>query len=207
MAQPQHDKQRRASATLSYYDRHAERFFDQTVDIDMSAARHRFLAYLPADAAILDAGCGSGRDAAAFVRAGYQVSAFDGSPRLAAVAAQRLGLNVAVKRFEDLTLEPRLDGIWACASLLHLPMRRLSDAFVRLGNGLRPHGVLYASFKHGSGERNAGGRHFTDLDENGLAELLKEMAILRALEVWVAPDQRPERNSEYWLNALLRRSR
>lgn len=172
----------------------------------MSATRDRFLAYLPAGAAILDAGCGSGRDAVAFVGAGYQVSAFDGSPELAAMAAQRLGLEVAVKRFEDLTLEPRFDGIWACASLLHLPARRLSDAFQRLGNGLRPHGVLYASFKYGSGERNAGGRHFTDLNEDGLAELLKALTIFRVLEIWVAPDQRPERSGERWLNALLRRS-
>lgn len=192
--------------TLSYYDRHAARFFDETINIDMSAARDRFLAYLSAGAAILDAGCGSGRDAAAFVRAGYQVSAFDGSPGLAAVAAKRLGLDVAVKRFEDLMLEPWFDGIWACASLLHLPARRLSDAFQRLSNGLQPHGVLYASFKYGSGERNACGRHFTDLNEDGLAELLKETAILRVLEVWVAPDQRPERSGERWLNALLRRS-
>ncbi len=192
--------------TLSYYDRHAARFFDETIDIDMSATRNHFLAYLPAGAAILDAGCGSGRDAAAFMRAGYQVSAFDGSPGLAAVAAQRLGLDVAVKRFEDLTLEPRFDGIWACASLLHLPARRLSEAFQRLSNGLRPNGVLYASFKYGSGERSVCGRHFTDLDEDALAELLKEMAAFRVLEVWVAADQRPERSGERWLNALLRRS-
>ena len=122
--------------TLSYYDRHAARFFDETVDVDMSAVRDRFLAYLPAGAAILDAGWGSGRDTAAFVRAGYRVSAFDGSPGLAAVAAERLGLDVAIKRFENLTLEPRFDGIWACASLLHLPARRLSSAFQRPSNGL-----------------------------------------------------------------------
>ena len=192
--------------TLSYYDRHAARFVDDTVDVDMSAARARFLAYLPAEAAILDAGCGSGRDTAAFMAAGYRVSAFDGSPRLAAMAAKRLGVDVGVQRFEDLTLTPQHDGIWACASLLHLPARRLSDAFQRLSDGLRPNGVLYASFKYGSGERNASGRHFTDLDEDGLAELLKEVATLRVLEVWVAPDQRPERSGERWLNALLRQS-
>lgn len=194
------------SETLSYYDRHAAQFFDETIDIDMAAARERFMAYLPTDAAILDAGCGSGRDAAAFVSAGYKVSAFDGSPGLAAIAAERLGLDVAVKRFEDLTLEPRFDGIWACASLLHLPARRLSGAFQRLSNGLRPNGVLYASFKYGSGERNESGRHFTDLDEEGLAKLLKEVATLRSLEIWIAPDQRPERSDKRWLNALLRLS-
>ena len=58
--------------TLSYYDRHAARFFDETIDVDMSAARDRSLTYLPAEAAILDAGCGSERDAAAFMAAGYR---------------------------------------------------------------------------------------------------------------------------------------
>lgn len=192
--------------TLAYYDRYAARFFDETIDVDMSLLRERFLAYLSADAAILDAGCGSGRDTAAFVAAGYQVSAFDGSPELAAVATKRLGLNVAVKRFEELTLEPRFDGIWACASLLHVPTRRLSDAFMRLSNGLRVHGVLYASFKYGVGERNAGGRHFTDLNEDSLADLLKEITMLRILDVWVSADQRPQCSREHWLNALLQRS-
>ncbi|MDN5870897.1 MAG: class I SAM-dependent methyltransferase [Nitrococcus sp.] len=193
------------SETLAYYEQHAARFFDETVDIDMSAARARFLAYLPPHAAILDAGCGSGRDAAAFMAAGYRVSAFDGSPTLAAMATQRLGLDVVVKRFEELTLTPRFDGIWACASLLHLPARRLRDAFARLGNGLRPRGVLYASFKYGLGERNAGGRHFTDMNDDGLADLLTELPIFHVLEVWLAPDQRPQRSGERWLNTLLRR--
>ncbi len=191
--------------TLSYYDRHAAQFCRETADVDMSTIRERFRRYLPAGAAVLDAGCGSGRDAAAFAAAGYRVSAFDGAPRLAAMARDRLGFDVAVARFENLALTPCYDGIWACASLLHVPAKQLGDVLTRLSRGLRLGGVLYASFKHGSGERSTSGRHFTDLNEQGLAELLEKVPVLGALEIWTSPDQRPGRHHELWLNSLLQR--
>ncbi|WP_328987882.1 class I SAM-dependent methyltransferase [Thiorhodovibrio winogradskyi] len=63
------------------------------------------------------------------------------------------------------------DGIWACASLLHVPLDQLADALARLSRALKKDGVLYASFKYGRGEREHNGRRFTDLNESGLAEL------------------------------------
>ena len=69
-----------------------------------------------------------------------------------------------------------LDGIWACASLLHVPGAELPDVMQRLCKALKPGGVLYASFKYGTGEREHHGRRFTDLDEPGLAALLRHVA-------------------------------
>lgn len=65
-------------------------------------------------------------------------------------------------------------------------------------------GILYASFKYGHGEQMRNGRHFTDLDEAGLADLLKQVGLFFEIETWVTCDRRPGRASERWLNSLLR---
>lgn len=104
-----------------YYTTHATEFYASTVEVDMAPLHRRFLARLPAGAAVLDAGCGSGRDARAFAGQGCRVSAFDASPELAALASRHCGFEVAVRRFEDVDEVACFDGIWCCASLLHVP--------------------------------------------------------------------------------------
>jgi SAM-dependent methyltransferase len=193
--------------TLAYYDDQAETFFVETVDVDMAPLYARFLARVPPGGHILDAGCGSGRDALAFRRLGYAVTAFEASPTLARMASEHCGLPVEVRRFQAVDWEDRFDGIWACASLLHVPMAELPDVLRRLGRALKADGVLYASFKYGAGEREHGGRRFTDLDERGLASLVEAVPGLAVLETWVTGDRREGRGGERWLNALLRACR
>jgi hypothetical protein len=98
------------------------------------------------------------------------------------------------------------DGIRACASLLHVPNVELPDVMGRLRAALKPGGILYGSFKYGSGEREHNGRRFTDLDEPGLAGLLAHVPGLEPVETWTTGDRRPGRESERWLNTLLRRT-
>ena len=62
---------------------------------------------------------------------------------------------------------------------------------------------MYASFKYGQGEREHRGRRFTDLDEAGLADLLRQRPELAMIETWVTADRRAEREDEWWLNVLL----
>lgn len=190
--------------TLAYYEDQAAAFFAETVTVDMAPLYGRFLDQVPAGGHILDAGCGSGRDALAFHRLGYRVSAFEASPRLAELASAHCGLAVDVRRFQEIDWEERFDGIWACASLLHVPLAELPEVFRRLARALKPGGVLYASFKYGSGEREQGGRRFTDLDEPGLAALVEAVPGLVVIETWTTGDRRPGREHERWLNALLR---
>jgi 2-polyprenyl-3-methyl-5-hydroxy-6-metoxy-1,4-benzoquinol methylase len=73
---------------------------------------------------ILDAGCGPGRDALAFAERGYELIAFDASTAMVRVARERVGSRIVVHlmRFEDLNGQSEFDGIWACASLLHVPL-------------------------------------------------------------------------------------
>ena len=88
--------------TIRYYDRNAEEFAAGTVNADMQELRAGFLKYLRPGAKILDAGCGSGRDALAFLKAGYEVDAFDGSAQMCRIASERTGISVRQLRFEDL---------------------------------------------------------------------------------------------------------
>ena len=166
----------------------------------------RFLPGLPDAAAILDAGCGSGRDALCFARLGHHVRAFDASPSLVSLAERHLGQPVECLRFQDVNWNNQFDGIWACASLLHVPAAELPGVMQRLRNALKPRAILYASFKYGKGEREHRGRRFTDLDEPGLAALLKHVTSLEEVETWITSDLRPGRESERWLNTLLRRT-
>jgi SAM-dependent methyltransferase len=191
---------------MDYYEHNAKSFFAATVDVDMSPLYQRFLPLLPPAGRILDAGCGSGRDLHAFAELGYRVTAFDSSSVLVALAEAYAGQPVFRARFQDIVCREVFDGVWACASLLHLRAAELPDALRRLAVALVPSGVMYVSFKYGHGEREDQGRHFTDMDEAGLSGLLDRVDNLQPLEVWTTADQRPGRGNERWLNALLRRS-
>lgn len=190
-------------SSIGYYQNHAQAFFTETVALDLSPLYARFLAHVPPAAAILDAGCGSGRDSRAFLERGYHVTAFDASSALAELATAHSGLPVQVLRFAELDWRACFDGIWACASLLHVPLEALPDVLRRLALALKPNGILYASFKYGRGEREHGGRRFTDLDETGLTTLLQAAPFFTVRETWTTRDQRPNRTDALWFNTLL----
>lgn len=188
-----------------YYQQHAERFFTETVTVDMSALYQPFVVHLNPGARILDAGCGSGRDARAFHEMGYDVEAFDASAELVELARQHSGLPVEQKRFEDVTDVERYDGIWCCASLLHVPLAELPGVMARLARALKPGGVWYLSFKYGNGEREKDRRVFTDMDEIKLNDFITDLENIVLLDTWITGDKRPERQDEKWLNSLLRK--
>jgi SAM-dependent methyltransferase len=179
--------------TDQYYEQFAAEFFGSTVGVDMAPIHQRFLAQLTPGAHILDAGCGSGRDARAFAEAGFQVTAFDASAELARLASAHCGFEVAVRRFEDVDEVETFDGIWCCASLLHVPLAAMPATLDCLWRALRPGGTLYVSFKHGTGERVHGGRRFTDADEATLRQWFGRWPDVHQLDVWLTDDQRPDR--------------
>ena len=188
--------------SLQYYEDNAEQFAQNTLDVDMSELHERFLAHLAPSSRILDAGCGAGRDAAIFLKLGYQVEAFDASPKLVKIAKEVSGIYVHLSTFLNYTSELPYAGIWACASLLHVPPRNLPATLKHLGELLEPNGVMYVSFKYGEDETIRNGRHFTNCTEERLAAFLEGTG-LRIKESWISADQRPEREDEQWLNALL----
>lgn len=189
--------------SVEFYEEHADSFIAQTAEVDMEALYQRFCRHLHSQASILDAGCGSGRDALAFSQKGYQVVAFDASRKMVDATRKRAGVPVYQMTFQDAQFDKVFDGIWACASLLHVPRDRLSNILERFSSFLVPTGILYASFKYGVEEREKAGRYFNDLNEGRLAEHLKGVPNLKILDVWTTTDQRPDRSNEQWLNCLL----
>lgn len=187
--------------TLDYYNRNAETFFQATAHVDMGPIHERFIHLVGPSGHILDAGCGSGRDAKSFRRMGYEVSAFDASEELAKRASEHAGIQVDVLSFNAFSESNKFNGIWACASLLHLKKTELPDALVKLWRGLKPGGVLYVSFKLGNGERVHADRFFTDLNEQSLHELLNHIPNVEHRETWITEDRRPDR-CEHWVNGL-----
>lgn len=188
--------------TEQYYRENAQQFFEDTVHLNMSSLHDIFLSFLPNNAKILDAGCGSGRDVKAFIDKGYSVDAFDASQELSRLASQYSGVPVRTLRFNELNSYQEYDGIWCCASLLHIPYSELEDVFIRLRNACKQRGIIYISFKYGSNERQYNGRHFTDLDEHRLGMLIQAIPGIESKKVWVTRDKRAERDDN-WLNALL----
>ncbi|MBV8042839.1 bifunctional 2-polyprenyl-6-hydroxyphenol methylase/3-demethylubiquinol 3-O-methyltransferase UbiG [Pluralibacter sp.] len=191
--------------SIRYYQQHAESFFTATVDVDMRSLYAPFIALLPAQGTLLDAGCGSGRDSKAFKAMGYDVEAFDATAEMVALAAEHTGIPVRLLTFAALNDAERYDGIWCCASLLHVPSDELPEAMQKLADALKPGGVWYVSFKYGNGEREKDGRHFTDLNEQALEKLVSPLAGIRIHAMWRTEDKRPDRD-EIWLNALLRKA-
>ena len=190
-----------SSPTVSYYNDRAEQFFSSTLRVDMSPIYERFLNGLAPGASILDAGCGSGRDARAFADLGFTVSAFDASQELAKRASEHCGFAVAVRRFEDVDEVAQYDAIWCCASLLHVPLSDMHGVLSKLWAALKAGGRMYVSYKLGSGERSHDGRRFTDADEPTVRAWLGAMPEFQRIEVWQTQDQRPDR-TESWTNAL-----
>ena len=201
-------EQSAVNTTIQYYEEHAEEFAANTLGADMASIRSRFLAYLPTGCQILDFGCGTGRDSKAFLDLGYDVTAIDGSEALCGIAQSLTGLPVRCLDFRDYTPEEGevYEGIWACASLLHLQKTELLPVMKVLSQALRPGGAFYVSFKYGTFEGERNGRHFTDFTLEEFREFIKSIPELSVAEYWVTGDVRPGRGDERWLNIVLQRT-
>lgn len=188
----------------NYYNENAKEFFEGTAYVDMSENAKDFLAYLPAKGKILDAGCGSGRDSLMFMKQGFDVTAMDGSIEMCRLASEHIGQEVKHMLFQEINFKEEFDGIWASASLLHVPSHELVQVLGKLHDSLKADGVFYASFKYGDfqGERN--GRYFHNLTEEK-AEKVFTQAGFKMKKMWITGDVRKGRGDEKWINVLVNR--
>jgi SAM-dependent methyltransferase len=155
-------------ATLTFYGQETPAYVAKS-----KAGASRWLAdfmhALPTGAHILELGCGAGRDAEALLAQGFEVDATDGAPTMTAEAEQRLGRPARIMRFDELSAVDAYDGIWANASLLHVPRAALSGILALVLRALRPGGLHFASYKAGrSAGRDALGRYYNYLDPNAV---------------------------------------
>ena len=142
-------------ATLASYANRAEAFWEGTRDHDVSQNIDALLRHIevPAPFRILDFGCGPGRDLATFADLGHAPIGLDGVARFAEMARTHSGCEVWLQDFCALDLPAaHFDGIFANASLFHVPSRELPRVLGELNVTLRPNGVLFSANPRGNNE-------------------------------------------------------
>jgi len=157
-------------STLAHYERHARSFWEGTKDHDVAQNYAALLEAIEGAApfAILDLGCGPGRDLRYFRSLGHEAVGLDGSAKFVEMARAHSGCEVLHQDFLALDLPPaRFDGVFANAALFHVPSAELPRVLGELRAALKPSGVLFASNPRGNNEEGeSGGRYgcYWDLD-------------------------------------------
>ncbi len=193
------------SKTIEYYNKYADKYVQDTQAVSMSEVQKLFLQMIPEHGTILDLGCGSGRDSKAFLDLGYKVVSVDGSEKMCEAATELTGIPAICSSFQDYEAEEMFDGIWACASLLHLTPDEITLVVSKLSDALNPRGCFYMSFKYGDFKGYRNERYFTDLTEESIVKLLEDVDSLGLVSSEVTTDVRPGRENEKWLNAFYKR--
>lgn len=141
--------------TLAYYNQHADDFFAGTRDHDVRQNREALLQFIDATPpfTILDFGCGPGRDLKVFSEMGHSVVGLEGAARFADMARTYSGCEVWQQDFMRLDLPTtHFDGVFANASLFHVPSLALPRVLAQLHATLKPQGVLFSSNPRGNND-------------------------------------------------------
>ena len=193
-------------ATIKYYDDHAEDYELSTAGIKLTEQWEAFTSRLTAKGKVLDVGCGGGRDILHFQQLGFTVEALEPTPKLARIAREKTNATIHELSVLELTARCRYDGVWACASLLHLPAAEIKAAINKLSVATKHGGYIYISLKEGADEiRKPDGRLFTSFTEDGLNEISNELGSLQVIKLWTTEDA-AQRSGVRWLNILFRKS-
>lgn len=192
--------------SIEYYNQNATEYFEHTVDINMQPGWDRFTSLLPEGGSILDLGCGSGRDSAYFLSCGFDVTAMDGSEEMCELASIHIGQDVLNLSFEEMDFNEVFDGIWACASLLHVPSNQIEDIFRKIVKSLKVNGVLFMSFRYGDYEGVREGRYYKDYRTKELKALIGCFDNMEIIDIQKCEDSR-EDNDNIWIYALARKVR
>ena len=191
--------------SIDYYNKYAAKVFEETVDQDMGKVIKKFLEQLEEGDTILDLGCGSGRDSLTFYELGYDVTPMDAAEEMCKLAEIHTGLEVLCLSFEDMEFDKVFDGIWACASLIHVPKVEMPDILKKIARALNDKGILYMSFKLGDFEGFRGERYFSDYTEDSIREMMAESGRFDVISTWVTTDVRPGHSDTKWVNVLGRK--
>lgn len=189
--------------SIDYYERYAASYYENTVNLNMEEALGRFLALLPENAEVLDLGCGTGRDMVYLEDAGCYVTPMDGSEQMCRLAEIYTDKEVLHMTFEEMEFEEVFDGIWACASLLHVEGKNMDRIMKKVVNALKPDGVLYMSFKYGDAEEIRNQRLFHDYTEETAYDMVMRQEGVRIVEMWQSDDVRGIETK--WLNLLVKK--
>ena len=202
------DASEAAAITIAEYDRIASAYRRGTVDHDVSQNIEALLAAIEGEAPyrILDLGCGPGRDLRQFAELGHEAVGLDGSGALAAMARAETGCEVLHQDFLALELPAaRFDGIFANASLFHVPSSELTRVLLDLAEALKPGGVLFCSNPRGRNEEGWAGGRFGCFHDLETWRAYVSAAGFRELRHYYRPPGRP-RAQQPWLATVWRKT-
>ena len=191
-------------STIDYYNRNADRYYWTTVGVDMGVFRKRFASYLPNEASVIDMGCGSGRDVIAFSDMGHDAVGLDAAKVLLKLAEERLEIKTIAADMSGYITASPYDGVWCCASLIHLDDEEKARFFRNLERNLKPGGALFISVKEGiETGRDSDGVYTSNCTWEELKNYL-EGAGCEILEDRVTTDAMG-RSGVKWLNVFAKR--
>lgn len=192
--------------TIRIYDEICEEYARKTESIVLKELWDMFACRIPERGKILDLGCGSGRDSIYFRSIGFEIVALDASPKMCQIAYRYLKDNVVCGNILDLCYDREFDGIWACASMLHIPRKDQQLAWKTIVKALRQNGYAYVSYKYGGFEGRRNRLYYLDMTEERLMEMLDKIDQLQVEKVWKTIDIHYEdKKPEIWLHCLVRR--
>lgn len=186
--------------TLNHYETNAESFWLGTRDHDVSQNVMAFLNAMPQKKSldILDFGCGPGRDLKTFKALGHNPVGLDGTPSFCKMASDHSGCKTLNQQFLELDLPlEQFDGIFANASLFHIPSQELTAVLKDLHASLKPQGILFSSNPRGNQEGWSGQRygHYMELE---ITQKYLEEAGFKILDHYYRPQGLPK-SQQPWL--------
>ena len=193
--------------TLQHYEDHAWSFREGTWDHDVSQNRHALMKALETTRTphILDFGCGPGRDLCAFLAMGAQVTGLDGCETFVEMAREVSGVPVLKQDFLSLDLpHEAFDGIFANATLFHVPAFELPRVLGELNSALKPGGVLFASIPRGSDEEGWNGERYGRYHAPKSWDALLENTGFAKLDSFFRPEGMP-REQQPWYASVWRK--
>jgi SAM-dependent methyltransferase len=189
--------------TLSHYESVAQDFWEGTRDHDVTQNIEALLNALPREKSlkILDFGCGPGRDLHFFKKLGHEPTGLDGCATFCEMAANYSSCPVMHQDFLKLDLPiGKFDGVFANASLFHIPNSHFTPVLKQLGKSLKPGGILFSSNPRGTSEGWNGNRYGYYVELESYVEHLKDSGF-KLLNHYYRPIGKP-RKEQPWLATI-----